>query len=145
MPEKDSSPPRFVALRLKHKNAYDAVAMLFYLIVYAIATSGSFVALAYLAGRDKEINDVDDLAGLGRIYPFISAALALFLFSLAGLPPLAGFWGKFTLFLSALDVGDAEHNQRIWFLTLAIVAGLNAAVAAAYYLRLVAMMSLIWR
>lgn len=115
-------------------------AMLFYLIVYAVATSGSFAALAYLAGREREINKVEDLAGLGRVYPLISAAFALFLFSLAGLPPLAGFWGKFTLFLSALDLGSEGGIERTWFLILAIAAGLNAAIAAAYYLRLVAVM-----
>jgi NADH-quinone oxidoreductase subunit N len=115
-------------------------AMFFYLIVYALATSGAFVALAYLAGREREVNRVEDLAGLGRVYPLIAGALALFLFSLAGLPPLAGFWGKFTLFLSALDVGSEGGLERPWFLALAIIAALNAAIAAVYYLRLISVM-----
>src|SRR5262249_10570719 len=68
---------------------------------------------------------------------------ALFMFSLTGLPPLAGFWGKFTLFTAALGV-DAKssdpHNLWKWFLALAIVGALNAAISAAYYLRVVGTM-----
>src|SRR5262249_25864716 len=86
------------------------------------------------------------LAGLGRTHPLTAITIALFMFSLAGIPPLAGFWGKFTLFSSAIDVtlkgkaGEAFTTEQLWFLGLAIVGVLNAAVAAAYYLRIVAVM-----
>ncbi len=113
-------------------------ALLFYLSVYAVATIGTFAALEYLGRRDAEVTAVDELAGLGRGRPFVAAALAVFMFSLAGIPPLAGFWGKLALFFSALSV--AGESLRPWFLTLAILGGLNAAVAAAYYLRIVAVM-----
>jgi NADH-quinone oxidoreductase subunit N len=121
-------------------------AMLFYLSVYSLATAGTFAALAWL-GRDKQqVDNVDELAGVGRTHPWTGIAIALFMFSLAGIPPLAGFWGKFTLFSSAIGVvlngkaGDAFTTEQLWFLGLAIVGVLNAAIAAAYYLRIVSVM-----
>ena len=67
----------------------------------------------------------------------------MFMFSLTGMPPLAGFWGKFTLFTGALGV-DASNPEASslwpWFLALAIVGALNAAISAGYYLRIVAVM-----
>jgi NADH-quinone oxidoreductase subunit N len=117
--------------------------MLFYLPVYAVATIGTFAGLASLGGRAREVEQVEDLAGAGRARPLVGLAMAVFLFSLAGVPPLAGFWGKFLLFASALTVdGPAQVLSPVAraFLVLAIVAAANAAVAAAYYLRLVAVM-----
>ena len=74
----------------------------------------------------------------------IGAVIAVFMFSLSGIPPLAGFWGKLALFTSALatglnppaNVGDAS----VWFIVLAVVGVVNAAIAAAYYLRVVGVM-----
>ncbi len=77
-------------------------ATLFYLAVYVLATTGTFAALAYLGRGEKQIDGVDELAGLGRTHPLAALALATFMFSLAGIPPLAGFWGKFSLFAGAL-------------------------------------------
>jgi NADH-quinone oxidoreductase subunit N len=64
------------------------------------------------------------------------------MFSLAGIPPLAGFWGKLTLFFSAIQAaaGSPESRVSLWFAVLAIAGALNAAIAAAYYLRVVAVM-----
>jgi NADH-quinone oxidoreductase subunit N len=117
--------------------------MLLYLVVYAVATTGTFAALAYLGRGDRQIDAVDELAGLRVTHPVVAAALAVFMFSLAGIPPLAGFWGKFALFAVALDVqlaGQAAEWIRPWFIALAIAGVLNAAIAAAYYLRVVAVM-----
>jgi NADH-quinone oxidoreductase subunit N len=106
----------------------------FYLAAYAAATIGVFAVLEYLGQPGRRIDGVEELAGLGRTRPLAAALLALFMFSLTGVPPLAGFFGKLMVFGSALNVGG-------WcFTTLAIVGGLNAAVAAAYYLRVVAVM-----
>jgi NADH-quinone oxidoreductase subunit N len=117
-------------------------AMLFYLAVYALATTGAFAALAYLARGDREIETLDDLAGLGRSQPGVAAAIALFMFSLAGLPPLAGFFGKLTLFFASLKVylepAGGEFQTGTAFLILTLIAAVNAAIAAAYYLRVVA-------
>jgi NADH-quinone oxidoreductase subunit N len=109
-------------------------ALAFYLAAYAAATIGAFAVLEHLGQPGRRIEGVEELAGLGRTRPLAAALLALFMFSLTGVPPLAGFFGKLMVFGSALSAGG-------WcFTTLAIVGGLNAAVAAAYYLRVVAVM-----
>lgn len=116
-------------------------AMLFYLGIYTLATIGAFAALSHLGGADRQVDGVDELAGLGRTHPRVALVLAVSMFSLAGIPPLAGFWGKFTLFASALGVDAAAGGTvRDWFIGLAVVGVLNAAIAAAYYLRVVAVM-----
>jgi len=132
-------------------------ATLFYLATYAIATIGVFGALAYLGHRwpewtsgsgprppREEISTVDDLDGLSGTNPVAACAIAVFLLSLAGIPPLPGFWGKLTLALAALGVdGNAAidlGSRRGWFVGLAVLLVLNAAIAAAYYLRLIVAM-----
>jgi NADH-quinone oxidoreductase subunit N len=115
---------------------------LFYLTVYCLATIGAFATLNYLGSRERQIDGVDELAGLGRTRPLPALALAISMFSLAGVPPLAGFWGKLTLFTGALEVGSAQAAGaiRYWFIGLALAGVLNAAIAMAYYLRVVAVM-----
>jgi NADH-quinone oxidoreductase subunit N len=115
---------------------------LFYLAVYSLATIGAFAALNYLGSRERQIDGVDELSGLGRTRPVPALALAISMFSLAGVPPLAGFWGKLTLFAGALDVGAAQSAGaiRYWFIGLALAGVLNAVIAMAYYLRVVAVM-----
>jgi NADH-quinone oxidoreductase subunit N len=120
-------------------------ASLFYLTVYMFATLGAFAALAFLSpGSTHQIDTLDDLAGLNRRHPFVAIALAVFMFSLTGLPPLAGFWGKFNLLFSALTLDVATPPGaaalRPWFVGLAVVTVLNAAIGAAYYLRVVGSM-----
>jgi NADH-quinone oxidoreductase subunit N len=83
------------------------------------------------------------LAGLGwtggPVRPVLAWTIAVFMFSLAGIPPLAGFWGKLALFASALSVENVQE-VRNWFVVLAVIGALNAAIAAAYYLRIVGVM-----
>ena len=119
-----------------------AGSMLFYVLVYAVASMGMFAALAYLSAPGREFSSVADLAGLARTQPLAAAAIAVFMFSLAGIPPLVGFWGKLALFSGAIQLAAANSDSRlaIWFVALAIVGALNAAIAAAYYLRIVATM-----
>ncbi|MEX2113215.1 MAG: NADH-quinone oxidoreductase subunit N [Pirellulales bacterium] len=123
---------------------FDGVgAAIFYMLVYSAATAGVFAALTYLGGRESEVDTVDQLAGLTRNHPKTALALAIFMFSLTGLPPLAGFWGKFTLFTGALGVdarNPGDSSLWPWFLALAIVGALNAAISAGYYLRIVGVM-----
>jgi NADH-quinone oxidoreductase subunit N len=123
---------------------FDGVgALFFYLAVYALATAGTFAALTYLGGQGKQIDTVDELAGLARSNPLSAVFLAVFLFSLMGIPPLAGFWGKFAIFGSALNFdegGLADPHVRNWFLALAVIGVVNATIAAGYYLRVVAAM-----
>jgi NADH-quinone oxidoreductase subunit N len=118
-------------------------ALWFYLAAYAVATIGAFAVLEHLGRPDGRLDAVDELAGLGRTRPAAAAVLAVCVFSLAGVPPLAGFWGKLLVFGSALNVGAAAYaagSLRWWFVGAAIIGVLNAAVAAAYYLRIVAVM-----
>lgn len=132
-------------------------ATLLYIATYVPATVGFFAALAYLghiwpewSGGDgprplrKEITDIDDLDGLSSTNPVAAFSIALFLLSLAGIPPLPGFWGKLTLATAALEVDWTTPitlgSRRAWFVALAVILVLNAAIAAAYYLRVIAAM-----
>jgi NADH-quinone oxidoreductase subunit N len=116
-------------------------AMLFYVLVYALATMGTFAALAYLGSARRDVDGVEELAGLAKSQPVIAGAIAICMFSLTGIPPLAGFWGKLTLFGSAVQLATSgTGGLPLWFTILAIVAAINAAIAAAYYLRIVAVM-----
>jgi len=134
-----------------------ASATLFYLATYITATIGVFGGLAYLGHRwpewsagsaprppREEISTVDDLNGLSGTNPVAAFSLAAFLLSLAGIPPLPGFWGKLSLAMAALEVDWTARatpgSRRVAFLALAVILVLNAAIAAAYYLRLVAAM-----
>jgi len=119
-----------------------AGAMVFYLAVYAAATLGLFATLRYLGGSRGEIEDVSDLSGLARRRPWAAGMLAVFLLSLTGLPPLAGFVGKFALFSAAVDVAISQQERVVWlsFAVLVVAAVINAAIGAAYYLRVVAVM-----
>lgn len=125
---------------------YDGVgSTLFYLMVYALATAGSFAALSYLSGPTKQVDGLDELAGIGLSHPRTAFALAVFMFSLTGLPPLAGFWGKFSLLSGALSIDAPSLTQeagplRPWFIALAVAGVVNAAISAAYYLRVISVM-----
>jgi NADH-quinone oxidoreductase subunit N len=125
--------------------AFDGTAaLLFYLLLYSVATLGTFAALNCLGTPDQPLDHVDGLAGLAwsdeprqRILAWM---LAAFMFSLAGIPPLAGFWGKLALFAGAIGARGPEPGIRIWFAGLAMLGVINAAIAAAYYLRIVGVM-----
>jgi NADH-quinone oxidoreductase subunit N len=116
-------------------------ATLLYLVVYVLAALGVFAALAYLSDEQHEVSGVSELAGLARAHPWVAGALALCLFSLAGIPPLAGFWGKLALFVGAIRLAlNGQGSVSIWLLVLAVAGVLNAAIAAAYYLRVISVM-----
>jgi len=116
---------------------YGYGATLFYLLTYSLVTIGTFAALAYLGRKEKEIDTVDDLAGLGRSYPLIAFVVAAFMFSLTGIPPMPGFWGKLALFITTLDMVRIAGDDRVWFVVLALAGALNAAISAGYYLKVV--------
>ncbi len=135
----------FLAPGAGSPTAWDGIgALLLYLLVYAVATIGMFAALASLGREDTQLDGVDELAGLawtgGTVRPLLAWCIAAFMFSLAGIPPMAGFWGKLAIFSSALGAGDAGSGVRGWFIALAVIGVLNAAVAAAYYLRIIGVM-----
>ena len=119
-----------------------ASAAIFYLAVYAIATLGAFAVLVSLGRNGSSANDLSALSGLYQRHPVLAAAMAACVFSLAGIPPLAGFSGKLSLFISAVDLSlSADGVQvRSWFGVLSVCAALNAAIAATYYLRMIGLM-----
>jgi NADH-quinone oxidoreductase subunit N len=108
----------------------------FYLISYVAMTLGFFAVIHCLSTEEREVESVDDLAGLGYSHPLVAFALAAFLFSLTGLPPTLGFWAKFNIFLAAW--GTEQEQYRI----LAVLMAINAAIGAWYYLRIIGVMYL---
>jgi len=116
--------------------------LLFYLVAYALATVGAFAVLACLGRDDDQVESVEELAGLawsaGPIRPVLAVLLAIFLFSLTGVPPLAGFWGKLAVLASTLSLRAMPPAAAPWLVGLAVLGVLNSAIAAAYYLRIVA-------
>jgi NADH-quinone oxidoreductase subunit N len=120
-------------------------AVLFYLVAYGAMTVGAFAVIAYLSTPEQSVETVDDLAGLSRTRPGIALAMALFLFSLIGIPLTAGFAGKLWLFMGALAINpDLVIDPAIGrlFAILALIGALNAAIGAWYYLRICAVMYL---
>jgi NADH-quinone oxidoreductase subunit N len=104
---------------------------LFYLVAYSLTNLGAFAVLIALEQRGEAAWDLSDFAGLWSRQPFLAVAMALCMFSLAGVPPTAGFWGKFYVFTAAWQSGLQ------W---LAIVGVITSAVAAFFYLRIVVQM-----
>ncbi len=124
-------------------------AVLFYLVAYGAMTIGAFGVIAYLSNAARPVTQVDDLAGLSRSHPGVALLMAIFLFSLIGLPLTAGFTGKFLIFFGALGLTEfqglsQDGAARLTFLfrLLAVLGIINAAIGAWYYLRIVAVMYL---
>jgi NADH-quinone oxidoreductase subunit N len=133
----------FMAPGAGGQGPWDGVgSMLFYLLVYGVATIGAFAALDVFGTQERQLDNVEQLAGLawtpGPVRRTMAWLLVLFLLSLTGIPPLAGFWGKLAIFASSLSVVRTE--ARPWFVALAIIGVVNSAIAAAYYLRVVGVM-----
>jgi NADH-quinone oxidoreductase subunit N len=103
-------------------------ASLLYLLLYLLMIVGVFACLLNITRRSQEINTLEDLKGMVRVYPGTAFILSFLLFSMAGIPPLAGFLGKLYVFKAAITAG---------FYPLAITGVLTSVVAAAYYLRMI--------
>jgi NADH-quinone oxidoreductase subunit N len=109
--------------------AREAVAALvFYLAVYVFMNLGAFAIVAFLRNAIAS-EEIADYAGLVRSAPMTSVALTVILVSLIGLPPLAGFIGKFVVFAALVDAGGP------WMISLLVIAGINTAISLVYYLR----------
>jgi NADH-quinone oxidoreductase subunit N len=106
-------------------------AVVFYLAIYLVMTLGVFATILLMKRRGVMVEGVNDLAGLGRTHPMMAFALLLFMFSLAGIPPLAGFWGKLYIFMAAVEA------KLYWPAVLGVLA---SVVASYYYLRIVKVM-----
>ncbi len=102
-----------------------------YITIYIIMNLGFFSSLLMMKRNNEYYENIDDLSGLSKNHPIISLSLLIILFSLAGIPPLAGFFAKFYIFKSVIE-------QSMYF--LAVVGLLSTVVAAFYYLRLIKIM-----
>ena len=116
----------YIVMALTGEQAVTQTAIIFYLLVYGAANYGTFFIIS-LVGRDQE-ETFPALRGLGRHHPVLALLLLLFLFSLAGIPPLAGFLGKFLLFAAAAEQG---------YYFMVVFAALNSTVSLYYYLLLI--------
>ena len=102
--------------------------ILFYLVVYVIANIGFFAVLLSLRRKGKGCTEIVDVSGLAKTHPWLAVSAMVLLFSMAGIPPMAGFLGKFFVFLSVI-----EANK----IGLAIIGVASSVVAAFYYLRVI--------
>ena len=112
-------------------------ALLFYLVIYGIMNLGAFGVLANLSRKGQPVETLDDLAGVSRRTPLSAIGLVVCAFSLMGFPPTAGFLGKVYVFSSALSVGEG-HSFHGPLVVLVVIAVINSAIGAAYYLRIAA-------
>ncbi len=112
-------------------NAFGRTGIIFYLAAYTFMNLGAFGIISILEEKEDRNLSIDDYAGLGTKKPFLAALMAIFMFSLSGIPPFAGFLGKYYVFAAAVQA------DLTW---LAILGVLSSAVGAYYYLRIVVMM-----
>ena len=102
-----------------------------YMTIYLAMNVGTFCCVLAMRRQGRMYENIEDLAGLSRTSPLLALALAIFMFSMAGIPPLAGFFGKLYVFLAAIDAG---------LYLLAVIGMLTSVIAAFYYLRIVKIM-----
>jgi NADH-quinone oxidoreductase subunit N len=105
--------------------------VLIYLAIYLFMNLGTFAVILSMRSKGKLVEGIDDLAGLSKTNPVMAFVMAVLMFSMAGIPPLAGFWGKFYVFLAAIQSG---------LYTLAVIGVLSSVVSAFYYLRIIKIM-----
>lgn len=111
--------------------SFGAGSLLFYLAAYSFMNMGAFGVLVYLANGARFSDGLDEVAGMGKSFPCAAAVMTVFMLSLAGIPPTAGFVAKFYLFASVVDAG---------FTWLAVIGVLFSLVSAFYYLRVIVYM-----
>jgi NADH-quinone oxidoreductase subunit N len=105
--------------------------VLVYLVIYLATTIGAFICILLMRRDGKAVENVEDLAGLSQRDPTTAYLLAILMFSLIGIPPLAGFWGKWYVFLAAIET-------KLYL--LAVIGFLTSVIGAYYYLRVIRVM-----
>ena len=117
-----------IALVAVSSQNFSGAVIAYYLAAYAAGTLGIFSALSYLVGKGEKRTTFDDFKGLAKVRPYSAAAISIFLLSMAGIPPTAGFMGKFYIITSAIDAGQ---------ITLAVLGIISSVISMWYYLRLI--------
>jgi NADH-quinone oxidoreductase subunit N len=105
--------------------------VLIYLVIYLVMNVGTFAFILCMRRGGRMVEEIDDLAGLGKTNPIMAATMVVFMFSLAGIPPLAGFFGKLYVFLAAIEAQ---------LYALAIIGVVASVIGAFYYLRIIKVM-----
>jgi NADH-quinone oxidoreductase subunit N len=121
----------FALVGLAAGTAEGVAGVVFYLAIYLAMTLGTFACILAMRRGGRMVEDIDALSGLSRTNPSMAFLLAMLLFSLAGIPPLAGFFAKFYVFLAAIHAG---------LYALAVIGVLLSVVGAYYYLRIIKIM-----
>ncbi len=118
-----------IAISIGGQEAYESAIL--YISIYAVSVIGLIALITSVLKNDEDFSDIPSLAGLSKTAPLHALSFAILLFSVAGIPPLAGFWAKFYVFVHAIDKG---------FYTLAVTGIISSVVACFYYLRIIKVM-----
>ncbi len=121
----------YILLGLASGSAKGIESIVFYLAIYLVMSLGVFAVILMMKRRGVMVESIGDMAGLARTQPAMAFAMLLFMFSLAGIPPLAGFWGKLYIFIAAIEAQ---------LYVPAVLGVLASVVASYYYLRIVKVM-----
>jgi NADH-quinone oxidoreductase subunit N len=121
----------FGALPAFHVEPLGTVGVLYYLAAYAVTNIGAFAVITIMAGRGEDLDSYDGLRGLAFRRPYVAGAMGLFLLSLGGFPPTAGFFAKFFVFAAAIKTGQTQ---------LALWGIATSAISVFYYLRVALLM-----
>jgi NADH-quinone oxidoreductase subunit N len=121
----------YILLGLASGSEKGIQSVVFYLAIYLVMSLGVFATILLMKRRGVMLESIPDLAGLARSQPMMALAMLLFMFSLAGIPPLAGFWGKLYIFIAAVEA-------KLY--VPAVLGVLASVVASYYYLRIVKVM-----
>ncbi|NMG40021.1 NADH-quinone oxidoreductase subunit NuoN [Chelativorans sp. ZYF759] len=121
----------FALVGLSAGTAEGVRGVVIYMLIYLAMTLGTFAVILAMRRREGNVEQIEDLAGLSETSPMMATLMTIMMFSLAGIPPLAGFWGKWYVFLAAI-------NAELY--ALAIIGVLASVVGAYYYLRIIKIM-----
>ncbi|HSL90106.1 MAG TPA: NADH-quinone oxidoreductase subunit N [Ignavibacteriaceae bacterium] len=121
----------YMTIGLAAGNPDGVAGIIFYLAAYTFMNLGAFGIIALIEGKDETNLEISSYSGLGTKYPVLAGALSVFMFSLAGIPPFAGFFGKYYVFISAIKA------DLTW---LAIVGVISSVISVYFYLRIVVVM-----
>jgi len=121
----------YMIVGLASANQDGVTGIVFYLAAYTFMNLGAFGVLSMIESKDNLQVDLQSYTGLAARYPLLAALMSIFMFSLAGVPPFAGFFGKYFVFVSAIEA------NLTW---LAIIGVLSSAISAYFYLRVVVVM-----
>ena len=121
----------FALIGLAAGGVRGASSVLFYMAIYVVMTLGAFLIVLRMRTAEGPVESLDSLRGLSQTRPWLAAGLAIFMFSLAGIPPLFGFWPKLLVFWAAVDAG---------LIALAVAGIVGTVIGAYYYIKIVKLM-----